>query len=212
MTEETRHIYLFLPFGGADKYTPYYNDDKSVPSYMEFYVDYYLQHKVIDMTGKRLVYNCKRVVAEAEEKRLRGYDVLTGGPGKFIFVKDWLLDCLSHLIDKDIQVLPAEIYTQNGLVKEYHLIDVINVVSGVDKRFSTYSEYTGYLDKLVPKNEDFMEGHEMARENEQHTNIYIIPALREKILKAKKGKFRGFNILTTKEEWEICRNIELCPY
>jgi hypothetical protein len=60
------------------------------------------------------------------------------------------------------------IRTANGIVKGYHLIDVINVVYGVDKERSTYHDYESFksLDKLVPKDEDFMEGHELARECE----------------------------------------------
>ena len=57
-----------------------------------------------------------------------------------------------------------------------------------------------------------MEGHEMACEEEQKTNIYIIPSLREKLLKSKKGKLKGLELRTTKEDWEAGHNIEKCPY
>ncbi|HBC71373.1 MAG TPA: hypothetical protein DCZ38_01130, partial [Coxiellaceae bacterium] len=130
-------------------------------------------------------------------------------------VNDAIMNCMSHLVDKDIQVLPAEIYTQNGLVEGFHLIDVIAVVQGVDQQRSTYYTYNDgdkSLDKLVPKNEDFMEGHEIAREFEQKGNIYIIPSLREKILKTKKGKLKGIDLWTAKEDWEAGHNIERCPY
>lgn len=204
-TEETKHIYLFFAFGGVrEKYTPIYDIRYSIPSTDYFDVGYG-QGKPVHMDGKRLVFECEKVKTEKDEKKLRSYDVLQGGPGRFIFVNDIILDCMSHLIDKDIQVLPSEIYTKNGLLEGYHLIDVINIVYGVDKERSIYNRFTGYLQKLVPKNEDFMKGREMAREDEMEGRIYIVPTLREKILKAKKGKLKGLELRTAKEDWEAGR-------
>jgi len=211
MTEETKHIYL-ISAGTIEKYTPIYDDIHSIPSGKYYDVIDYGHGKVNDVKEKRLVFELEKVKTAADEKKLRSYDLLRAGPGMFIFVNDAIMNCMSHLVDKDIQVLPAEIYTQNGLVEGYHLIDVIAVVNGVDKELSTYSKFTGFLDKLVPKNEDFMEGHEMAREKAQLGNIYVIPSLREKILKTKKGKLKGIDLWTTKEDWEAGHNIERCPY
>lgn len=216
MTEETKHIYLFFAFGGVrDKYTPGYDEKRSIPSVECAYdIGYgsYRRNKFIDTKEINLVFECDKVKTEKDEKKLRSCDVIMGEPGGFIFVNDLILSCLHHLIDKDIQILPGKIYTPNGVVDGYHLIDIINIVHGVDNNKSTYSKFTGYLDKLVPKNEDFMEGHELAREYEQKGSIYIIPELREKILKAKKGKLKGLEMITTKKYWEDGHNIKLCPY
>jgi hypothetical protein len=212
MTEETKHIYLFCAFGGVEKYTPMYDEVRSIPPGGYYDVTDYGHGRVSDIKGKHFVFDCEKVKTEVDEKKLRSYDLLNAGPGKFIFINDLIMDCLKHLINKDIQLIPAKIYTKNRIVEGYHLIDIVNTVHGVDKERSTYSKFTGYLDKLVPKNEDFMEGHELAREDELNGKIYIIPALREKILKAKKGKLKGLEILTTKEYWDGGHNTEKWPY
>lgn len=211
MTAESKHIYLISIGTGINKYIPSYDESCSVPSRDDFYF-LVLPHKYIDLKGKRFVFRFKHIKTAADEKKLRSYDVFATAPGHLLVVNNSIMDCLKHLIDKDIQVLPAEIYTCNGQVNGYHLVEVINTVHGVDKEHSTYSSYTGFLDKLVPKDEDFMEGHEIAREDEQKGNIYIIPKLREDILKTKKGKLKGIDIWTAKEYWEADHNIATCPY
>ena len=40
--------------------------------------------------------------------------------GKGFFVHDWLLNCWSDLIDKDIKVIPSTCSTLNGIIKEFH--------------------------------------------------------------------------------------------
>jgi hypothetical protein len=212
MTEETKHIYIFAPLGSKhEKYMPFNEKKLSVPPIGCLEAGYG-GGELMDIKWDRLIFTCEHIKTPDDEKKLRSYDVLRGGPGGLILVNNLIMDCISHIIGKDIIEIPAEIHKKNGIIDGYHLIDIINTVSGVDKVQSTYSEFTGYLDKLVPKNKDFMNGHEMAREAEFEPHIYIIPSLREKILKAKKGKLKGLEMWTAKEDWEASHNVEKCPY
>lgn len=212
MTEETKHIYIFSPLGSShEKYMPFNEKNLSVPPIGCLEAGYGWGEP-INVKWEKLIFTCKQVKTIEDEKRLKTYDVLSGGPGSLILVNDLIMDCISYLIGKDIVEIPMELHTKRGVLYGYHFIDVISTVGGVDKKHSTYSKFTGFLDKLVPKNEDFMWGHEIAREVESHPRIYIIPSLREKIIKAKRGKLKGLEMWTAKEYWEASRNAEKCPY
>lgn len=201
MTEYTQPIYLFRAFNDYERYAPHFDIKHSIPAVDHFNIGYGQGRPVDIMKYKYLFFECAYVKTEADEKKLRSYDILVAGPGKFIFINDGVMKCLNHLVNRDIQVLPAEIHARNKVIKGYHLIDIINTVHGVDRKRSTYTKFTGYLDKLVPKQVDFMKGHEMAREKEQYGNIYIISTLCEKILKSKKGsKLRGLELCTAVED------------
>lgn len=112
MAEETKHIYLFNIFGIDNKYMPVYDTIRSIPSHLSEVG--YKYGKMVDVKGKRLVFCCNGV----DEGWLRSHDVLVSSdPSKFIFVKERIFNCLEHLLDKDIQVIPVEIYCNNNLVE-----------------------------------------------------------------------------------------------
>jgi hypothetical protein len=206
MTKNTNIIYL-VNFTNPLKYEPWYDFERSRPYPTRYSETKYGFGGRIDLGNRQMVFTCERVKTAADELRLELYDGLRGAPTFFIFFSEALIEhCFSHLIDKDIQILPCELRAGNGVIKGFYWVEIINNVHGADHERSTYSKYTGFLDKLVPKNEDFMQGHEIAREDEMGSRIYIVPSLRERILKFKK-KPRGFQILTPKQYWEYWRTI-----
>lgn len=215
MTEETKHIYIFSALGSShEKYMPFNETDLSVPPIGCLDAGYG-HGGPIKIKWEKLIFTCEHIKTTEDEKRLKTYDVLSAGPGGLIFVNDLIMGCISYLLDNDIVEIPVELHTKKGMLYGYHLIDIISTVSGVDKDKSTFwhpGTGTKYLDKLVPKNEDFMNGHEMAREDESHSYIYLVPSLRKKIIKAKRGKLKGLEMWTAKEDWEASHNVEKCPY
>lgn len=231
MTEDAQHVFFFRSKGPPSKYTPEYDKTRSIPSRSYGDVNYGLGRPV-NMAGKRLVFTVPDVKTEKDEARLRSYDLICSDPGDFLFVNERLFAALEHLVDKDIQVLPAELDTPNGPVEGYRLIEIYNVVDGIDKERSWYSwqslkgkfvegplsEMATYgcrdetsisLYKFIPKNENFMEGHELALEKEFKSYIYVTSSLRQKLLK---GKFKGLWMPSSKEYWERLYNAKLLPY
>ncbi len=208
---EDNHICLFCPIDSGSKHIPYFSIERSTPA-VDYFNFNYGQGKFIDMRNRCLVFECAQIKTEADEKKLRSHDLIVARPGKFIFASDKIMDCLNHLVNRDIQVLTAEIRVRNKVLKGYHLIDVINVVHGVDRKRSTYVQFSGYLDRIMPKRVDFMKEHEMAREKEKSGNIYIVPALCRKLLKLKKGGLKGLELCVAIESREKNHGVEYVPY
>ena len=215
MTEDRRNIFLWN-VRQVGKYSPVFNPKEC--DYSKAEEVYIIQH--YDKPGfKWEDYNFRfywKLKSDFEEKRLRTYDCFREGEGMFVnrgfFVHDWLLNCWSDLIDKDIKVISTECRTLNGIVKDFHLVYVMNIVEGIDEKASVFSKKE--MDRLVPKaSNEFMEGHQIACEKRRNIYIYITPELKERTLKAKgKSKLKDVWIPTFKEEWDKLWSREYGPY
>ena len=90
---------------------------------------------------------------------------------------------------------------------------IINKVDGLDEILSIKlkNEY-GICYKLIPKdNNDFMENHQIAIEQNFKSHIYVTPDLLSKIL-LKKKKLKDVWIMTFKERWDILYSKMYGPY
>ena len=215
MTEDRRNIFLWN-VRQVGKYSPVFNPKGC--DYSKAEEVYIIQH--YDKPGfKWEDYNFRfywKLKSDFEEKKLRTYDCFYDGRGMMMyrgfFIHDWLLNCWSDLIDKDIKVISTECRTLNGIVKDFHLVYVMHGVYGLDPELSERSKDKKY--KLVPKaSNEFMEGHYLAYEKEFDIYIYITPELKERTLKAKgKSKLKDVWIPTFKEEWDILFSRMYGPY
>ena len=213
MTVDRKNILLWSP-NQVGKYSPlFHSEDYTVTD--KYYLAKNYNQPDFDWSKYPLRFSWK-IKSEYEEKKLRTHDCFyeargflrQGGNG--FFIHDWLLECWSDLIDKDIKVIPATCSTLNGIVKEFHLVYVINEVNGLDKELSELSKDKKY--KLVPKgNNDFMGNHQISIDQRFKSHIYIIPDLVAKIL-AKKKKLKDVWIMTFKEEWDLLWQKEYGPY
>ena len=216
MTVDRKNILLWSP-NQVGKYSPlFHSEDYTVTD--KYYLAKNYNQPDFDWSKYPLRFSWK-IKSEYEEKKLRTHDCFyeargflrQGGNG--FFIHDWLLECWSDLIDKDIKVIPSTCSTLNGIVREFHLIYIINKVDGLDEILSIKlkNEY-GICYKLVPKdNNDFMENHQIAIEQNFKSHIYVTPDLLSKIL-LKKKKLKDVWIMTFKERWDILYSKMYGPY
>ena len=215
MTEDRRNIFLWEPFQ-VGKYSPVFNENFIDISPEERIIlgKKYRSH-TLDLDTCHFILRWK-LKSDFEEKKLRTYDCFYDNTGMFMyqgfFIHDWLLNCWSDLIDKDIKVISTECRTLNGIVKDFHLVYVMHGVYGLDPELSERTK--GKKHKLVPKaSNEFMEGHQIACEKRRNVYIYITPELKERTLKAKgKSKLKDVWIPTFKEEWDKLWSREYGPY
>ena len=217
MTVDRKNILLWIPHQ-VGKYSPIFDKkrelyikDKRTEIAIQF------ERGTLDLNSVKFDNIVWYIKNEYEEKKLRTYDCFYDGTGMFMhrgfFIHDWLLNCWSDLIDKDIKVIPSTCSTLNGVVKEFHLIYIINKVDGLDEILSIKlkNEY-GICYKLIPKdNNDFMENHQIAIEQNFKSHIYVTPDLLSKIL-LKKKKLKDVWIMTFKERWDILYSKMYGPY
>ena len=216
MTVDRRNILLWSP-NQVGKYSPVFNPKQCDYNKNE---EIHIIQNYEQPNFPWEIYNFKfywKLKNNLEEKKLRTYDCFYEGTGMFMhrgfFIHDWLLECWSDLIDKDIKVIPSTCSTLNGVVKEFHLIYIINKVDGLDEILSIKlkNEY-GICYKLIPKdNNDFMENHQIAIEQNFKSHIYVTPDLLSKIL-LKKKKLKDVWIMTFKERWDILYSKMYGPY
>ena len=129
MTIDRRNIFLWDTLN-AGKYSPLFHSEDYTEDDKYYLVKNYNQPD-FDWSKYPLRFSWK-LKSEMEEKKLRTYDCFCeargflrwGGNG--FFIHDWLLDCWSDLIDKDTKVIPSTCSTLNGIVKEFHLIYIMN--------------------------------------------------------------------------------------
>ena len=214
MTEDRKNI-LLLRIYQAGKYSPIF--DKKRELYIKdkrTEVAIQFERGTLDLNSVKFDNIVWYIKNEYEEKKLRTYDCFYDGTGMFMhrgfFIHDWLLECWSDLIDKDIKVIPSTCSTLNGIVKEFHLVYILNQVNGLDETLSLRlkNDY-GICDKLVPKStNEFMEDHHLALDEKKKYLIYITPDLRNKILKKRKH-LKTAKISTFKEYWD---DLDACYY
>ena len=216
MTVDRKNILLWIPHQ-VGKYSPIFDKkrelyikDKRTEIAIQF------ERGTLDLNSVKFDNIVWYIKNEYEEKKLRTYDCFYDGTGMFMhrgfFIHDWLLNCWSDLIDKDIKVIPSTCSTLNGIVREFHLIYIMNKVDGLDKELSVFSDTQ--MDRFIPKADNlFMENHHIAMEQKRNCYIYITPELKEKTLKAKgKKKLKDVWIMTFKEEWDLLWQKEYGPY
>ena len=174
MTIDRRNIFLWDTLN-AGKYSPLFNPKQC--DYSEEEEVYIIQNcDKPDFPWKNYTFKFYwRLKNELEEKKLRTYDCFKEGEGMFggkgFFVHNWLLECWSDLIDKDIKVIPSTCSTLNGIVKEFHLIYIMNRVEGLDMNLSKMGSSESF--RLVPKAENsFMKDHHLAIESEMTSYIH----------------------------------------
>ena len=213
MTVDRRNILLWSP-NQVGKYSPVFNPKQCDYNKNE---EIHIIQNYEQPNFPWEIYNFKfywKLKNNLEEKKLRTYDCFYEGTGMFMhrgfFIHDWLLECWSDLIDKDIKIIPATCSTLNGIVKEFHLVYILNQVNGLDETLSLRlkNDY-GICDKLVPKStNEFMEDHHLALDEKKKYLIYITPDLRNKILKKRKH-LKTAKISTFKEYWD---DLDACYY
>ncbi len=174
MTIDRRNIFLWDTLN-AGKYSPLFHSEDYTEDDKDYLAKNYNQPD-FDWSKYPLRFSWK-LKSEMEEKKLRTYDCFCeargflrwGGNG--FFIHDWLLDCWSDLIDKDIKVISSTCSTLNGVVKEFHLIYIMNKVEGLDMNLSKMDSNENF--KLFPKAENsFMKDHHLAIEKDFGVYIY----------------------------------------
>ena len=169
MTVDRKNILLWIPHQ-VGKYSPIF--DKKRELYIKdkrTEVAIQFERGTLDLNSVKFDNIVWYIKNEYEEKKLRTYDCFYDGTGMFMhrgfFIHDWLLNCWSDLIDKDIKVIPSTCSTLNGIVKEFHLIYIMNRVEGLDMNLSKMGSSESF--RLVPKAENsFMKDHHLALESE----------------------------------------------
>ena len=174
MTVDRRNILLWSP-NQVGKYSPVFNPKQCDYNKNE---EIHIIQNYEQPNFPWEIYNFKfywKLKNNLEEKKLRTYDCFYEGTGMFMhrgfFIHDWLLECWSDLIDKDIKVIPSTCSTLNGIVKEFHLIYIMNRVEGLDMNLSKMGSNENF--KLFPKAENsFMKDHHLAIEKDFGVYIY----------------------------------------
>ena len=167
-------IGYLLSTKNTERYTPIYDDNHTclVNERMASFFERYGSGKKVEITWKQLVFSCEQLETDDDERIFRDYLVLRGCPDKFVFFHRRLTDQLGSLFDQELQELPVKLRAGKGQIKEFCLVDVLNLVDG---------EIIGGVSNkpLITKNSDFLQNFKIARDKNNTSVIYISPALKE---------------------------------
>jgi len=153
------------------------------------------------LTGKRL--SCKQLMPPAfkfaaAETQLKRFDCLVSN-GFVLLISDMLADQLLACAEDDIQLFPTKIYCNDGELFGYKLLNIINVVPGVEyKQTSEAADNTAEFDTFLYRS-DCLKDYHLARDEQFKSRLLVSKKIYNHFKAGITGKISGVDLLTPGE-------------